>query len=89
MDIRESGEKHTIQAVRPENPEKNMQSKPSGPEIRKSEKKPTIQTVLLVALLLVGCRQPTQRPPRTHAQGQIVFISEKLIENEYYEISAV
>lgn len=29
------------------------------------------------------------RNARTHAQGQIVFISEKLIENEYYEISAV
>ena len=48
---RESGEKHTIQAVRPENPEKNIQSKPSGPKIRKSEKKPTIQTVLLGWLL--------------------------------------
>ena len=64
LDPRKSGEKHTIQAVRPENPEKNMQSKPSGPEIRKSEKKTYNSTGF--AWLVVGCwrcRQPTQRPP--------------------------
>ena len=41
-----------------ENPEKNIQSKPSGPKILKSEKKPIIQTVLLaLALALLSTTQ--------------------------------
>ena len=62
----ESGEKHTIQTVRPENPEKKIQSKPSGPKIRKSENKPIIQTILLVVgcwLLVVGVVDNPRRGP--------------------------
>ena len=75
--------KHTIQAVRPENPEKNIQSKPSDPRIRrktynpnrparKSEKKPTIQPVLLGCWLVVGCCV-VDNPRRGPLWGQLTL----------------
>ena len=78
---RQSRENIQSKRGRPENPEKNIQSKPSGPKIRKSERKPTIQPVLLgwlvVALLLV-----VDNPRKGHLWGNDMFLRDS--QNSQY-----